>query len=133
MERRDISRVMNFLYQYKKAMLEKVLDKMDQFVTDDDPNQYTMGNFAVEDFMDNHAMRLSHLNVLYCEMHNQMEEQTPRYERLETEVHEIAKEDLKTRVKYYTELVPPADLKWINLEKVSDDEYLLFIVRRVDA
>ncbi|RME04951.1 MAG: hypothetical protein D6805_01295 [Planctomycetota bacterium] len=133
MDKVKLSKIVNFLHQYKNALVEKALDKISEFGGEEDDMQYSLGNFAMEDFMDNNAMRLSHLNVLICELQNQLEEQTHKYEQINTEVYEIKRHQLREKIKFYTERIPPAELKWLHLEKVSENLYLLIIVRRVEV
>lgn len=133
MDTKHLNKIIDFLYQYKTALTEKVMEKISEFGGVGEEIQYSLGNFAVEDFMDNNAMRLSHLNVLIMELQHQLDEQTVQYERLCTEVHEIPKDQLKTKIKYYIEGIPPSDLRWVNLEKIAEDTYYLIVIKREDV
>ncbi|RME77780.1 MAG: hypothetical protein D6785_12430 [Planctomycetota bacterium] len=133
MDKKKLNKMLDFLYQYKMALIEKIADKVNEFCGQDDEVQYSLGNFAVEDFMDNHAMRLSHLNVLLMELQHHMDTEEMRYERLATQVYEIPKSQLKHKIKYYLDSLPPSSLEWVHLEKVSDEEYYLIITRKVEA
>lgn len=132
MKKKEINRVLDFLYQYKLALLEKVSEKVMETLDQDGDIQYSLGNFAIEDFMDSQAMRLSHLNMMILEFQHQLEGAV-EYEKLRTSVYEIPKQHLKTKVPYYLNSIAPDALKWVHLEKVEDDLYYLFVTYKTES